>query len=593
MTGAYLDQTVLAVMDDAGRVLGSCFRAPILDSRCPGAYLVTTAHGLLVDARRGNQVIVVNQAGTRRNADVVVCAGPADPDVALLYVSQPFGQLLTCVSPPTVGEVVIRSALSGVDTRVATLHGRYYGLESLADEQLMDVVIQDLGGLEPPESNDHVRSLAYASLRGMSGAPVCRVEDSEMLVYGMVVRRNTAGIVNRVYALPVDVIRGFLGQQGFSLQVSRRPVSTPRATSLLLGSLIRRLVDSPGGMHQLWADASGLFYSGVPVDAVFQEAIREPERYGLADLQAAEVEFLLARLLFKRSDERSGLTMLRHARELAGRSSAVEYRHLAALIDLHTMLWSARDLSPERRRSLFERGIGAYEQIQGPPDDERAYEVASAVGSEANQLASDVRFLRRNVSARRQFSRLLTKHTGLLTTYPGMLRDKQEIVNIGLSAVEIMWDLDESRDPTERSEALAALASQGRLAAIQRRNGIFYTQMLFAEAIAARLAGRSYRAFALISLVGATLASSHLRLSHEGVRSYLSFINEHDDTLAGVLRTTHMVDLPDVPTVLSNDDVSRAERSVLNAALAWCQSLHADVRTVGGIIDLESHIRDL
>lgn len=594
MTSGYLDKAVLAVTNGAGQELGSCFRAPILDSSRSGAYLITAWHSLVVDARRGDQVTVTDRDGGRYHADVMASAGTAEPDVGLLYINQPVGQLVECVTPPATGKVVIRSALSGLDTTFGTLRGECYGLESLAGEQLMAVALEDLGFLELPESGGHVRSPAYGVLRGMSGAPVCRTADDEVLVYGMVVRRNTGGISNRVYALPVDVVRFFLNQQGFPLRVSRRLDSTIRATNLLVGSLISRLADSPGGLHQLWVDTSGLFYSGIPIDAVFQEAIRRPERFRLAELQAAEVEFLLARLLFKRGDNRRGLTMLRHAHGLAGRGSTIEHRHLAALIDLRMVLSSARDLSADRRRLLFERSLGTYEQVQGAPDDERAYEVASAVGSEANQLASDDGFLRRDDSARRQFSRLLTKHTSLLSTYPQMLREKQEIVNLGLSAVEIMWDLDETRDPNERSEALAALASQGRLAAIQRDNGIFYAQMLLADAIAARLNGQPYRAFALISLVGAILSSSHLRLSHEGVRSYLSFIDEHDGVLADLLRAAHATDLSTVPTVLSNLELSsQAERSALIAALDWCRSIGAGVMTVGEVVELEGVLRGL
>lgn len=594
MAGGYLDKAVLAVTNGAGQELGSCFRAPILDSSRFGAYLITTGHSLLADARRGGQVTVMDRDGARYNADVMVCAEAAEPDVGLLYTNQPVGQLVECISPPTAGEVLIRSALSGLDTSFGTLRGEHHGLESLDGGQLMAVALKDLGFLEPPESGGHVRSLAYGVLRGMSGAPVCRTAGGKVLVYGMVVRRNTGGISNRVYALPVDVMRQFLSQHGFPLRVSQRLDSTTQATNLLVGRLISRLVDYPGGLHQLWVDTSGLFYSGIPIDAVLQDALRQPERFGLAELQAAEVEFLLARLLFKRGDDRSGLTLLRHAHGLAGRGSTTEHRHLAALIDLRMMLWSARDLSADKRRLLFERSVGTYEQLQGAPDDERAYEVASAVGSEANQLASDDGFLRRDDSTRRQFSRLLTKHTGLLTTYPQMLREKQEVVNLGLSAVKIMWNLDETRDPNEQSDALAALASQGRLAAIQRDNGIFYAQMLLADAIAARLNGQPYRAFALTSLVGAILSSSHLRLSHEGVRSYLSFIDEHDGVLADLLRAAHATDLSDVPTVLSNLDLSsQAERSALTAALDWCQSINAGGMSVSEAVELESLIQDL
>ncbi|HEX4702598.1 MAG TPA: hypothetical protein VH352_10765 [Pseudonocardiaceae bacterium] len=458
----------------------------------------------------------------------------------------------------------------------------------------MDVIVEDLGFLEPPLSGDQARSLAYAGLRGMSGAPVCRTDSGEVLVYGMVVQRNTGGIANRVYALPVDAMQRFLGTRGYPLRVTRGLDATPRSVSLLMGRLISRMLDSPGGLHQLWADASGLFYSGEPVDAAFHDAIRRPDRFGLESLQVAELEFLLARLLFKRGDEQGGLTMLRRARTLASRSSATEHRQLTALIDLRMVMYSARDLSPGWRRSVFEHGVGAYELTPGTSDDERAYEVASAVGSEATELASDIGFVHLDVVARRHFSGLLAKHTELLTGYPQLLRDKQEIVNIGLSAIEILWGIDEARDSRDRSATLAALAARGRLAATQRGNVIFYAQMLLADAIAARMSGQSYRGFALACIIGTILASSNLRLSHEGVRSYLSYVDAHDGVAAGVLRTAHSIDLSDARTVLLGTNLAPpADRSALDAALAWCQSAHTGVRNVSDIFELESLIRGL
>jgi hypothetical protein len=594
MATARLEDAVLVVSNGDGQVLGSCFCAPVLDSGRPGTFLISTAHGLVVDARRGDQVIVVDRAGTRHRADVLVCPPSLNPDIGLLYVEQSLGWPVDCVGPPPNDAIVIRGALSGLDARTGTLRGRHSGLESVADEQMMTVVLDDLGFLEPPESGADVRSLAYAGLRGMSGAPVCHTDTGEALVYGMVVRRNIGGIANRVYALPVEAVRRFLGDNGFALRVSQRFDSTSRPTDLLVGRLITRLLDSPGGLHQLWEDTSGLFYSGVPIDAALHEAIRQPERFALEGLRIAEVTFLLARLLVKRGAERDGMELLRDARRMASRSSAVEFRHLGALIDLRIMLHTAHGLSPVRRRSIFEHSVGAFEQIPSTSDDERAYEVASATGTEANQLASEISFVRRDDSARRHFSSLLAKHTGLLAAYPRLLRDKQEIVNIGLSVVDIMWGVGEARDETGRSDQLAELAARGRLAALQRDNGIFYAQMLLAEAMAARESGRSYRAFALICAVGAILSSSGLQLSHEGVRSYLTYVDEHDDVAAKLLRAAHDFDLSNVRTALLGSNLSTSkERLALDAALAWCQSVNADVTNIGDIFVFESLIRDL
>ena len=594
MVTARLEDAVHVVTDGEGLVLGSCFGAPVLDSSRSGTYLISTAHSLVLDARRGRQVVVVDRTGTCHDADVVVCVPDGKPDISLLYVDHILGRTVSCVSPPPNDTVVVRGALSGLDARMGTLRGWHSGLESVAGEQMMDVVINDLELLEQPDSTSRIRSLAYAGLRGMSGAPVCHVDPGESRVYGMVVRRNTGGIANRVYALPISAVRRHLVDHGFSLQVTRHVDNVSRPADLLVIGLIKRLLDSPGGLHQLWDEASGLFYSGVPIDTAFRAAIRQPNQFRLGGLQVAEVEFLLARLLLKRGDEQEGLAMLRDARSLAGRSADSEYRHLAALIDLRTMLFTARGRRPASRRSVFEHYVGAYEQIPGASDDERAYEVASAIGSEALQLTSESGFIDGDVSARRQYSELLARHTGLLTDYPRLLRDKQEIVNIGMSTVDLMWGDDRRNDTLDRSEQLADLSARGRLAAIQRANGIFYAQMLLAEAIAARMSGRSYRAFALFCLVGSILASSQLRLSHEGIRSYVSYLNEHDSATANLLRLAHSIDLPDVRAALAVTDLpTRAERTALEAALAWCRSVDAGVRGVGEIFELEVPLRDL
>ncbi|MFC4858682.1 hypothetical protein [Actinophytocola glycyrrhizae] len=590
MVASSLDDAVLVVTDGEGHVLGSCFRAPILDSDRTGTYLVTTAHGLAVDARRGNTVLVVDRAGRCHQADVVLCPTSA-PDVGLLYVGRHLGEPLDCVSPAPSGAVVIRGAMSGLDTRIGSLRGWHTGLESLTGEQMMAVTIHDLGFLEPSASADHVGSLAYAGLRGMSGAPVCDADTREAHAYGMVVRRNIGGIANRVYAVPIDTVRRYLARAGYALRVTRRLDNSSQPESLLVGRLMTRLLGSPGGLHDLWEVASGLFYSGVPVDATFLAAIRQPEQFGLDTLRVAELEFLLARLLFKRGDQRDGLALLRKARALAGRSATADHRGLAALIDLRMALHVARELSPARRRSVLELCVGTYEQAPGYSDDEQAYEVASAIGSEASQLAADTGFVRADAAARRHFSTLLTKHTGLLTGYPRLLRDKQEVVNLALSAVDIMWGTD---DRAERAERLTELAARGKLAAIQRGNKIFYTQMLLADAIAAQLNGRPRRAYALTCLVGAIMASSDLRLSHEGVPSYLSYLDENDRTTANLLRTAYAVDLPDARSVLLASELPpSADRSALDAALAWCQSIEINARNISDIFELETLIRDL
>lgn len=584
---------VLAITNREGAVLGSCFCIPVLDSTQPGVFLLSTAHGLLAESRRGDRVLLVDHSGVRYEADIVLCADPNEPDIGLLCTSEPIGAVVTCTVSVLPGDVLIRGFLSGLDTRGATVRGWYSGLESLSDKRLMDVTLEHLGPLELPESAGQVRSSAYASLRGMSGAPVCGVVNDALTVCGMVTRRNTAGIANRVYALPIAEIEGFLGEHGYPLHVTHRR-EMPHQTGSLVSILIARQLDSPGGLYQLWNDASGRFYSGEPIDHEFRAMLQLPEQYHLETFQIAQLQFVLARLLAKRGNEHQALDLLRQARVVAGRSSSSDHQHLAALVDLRMMSFLARDLSPSARRSAFESSLGTYEQTNAASDDELAYEIASTVGSEAAQLAGSIDFINQDQSARSHFIALFDKHSRLLSGYPRLLHDKQEVVNIALSATELLWATDRARDPNEQGEALAGVAHRGKIAALQRNNGIFYTQMLLADAIAARASGDSYRAFALICLVGTILAAAGLRLSHEGVGSYLSYLEQHDPLLANTLRLTHSARLRVARTTLLNSEfTSPTERVALDAALGWCEQVVNDIRSVADVFALEPLVRDM
>jgi hypothetical protein len=580
MNESLLRDVTYTVLNASGVVLGSCFRAPVLDSHQPGSYLLSAAHPVRLESYKHQGVSIVGMSKEVHSARIVVCGDGDDPDVSLLYSHELRGAPITCSIGHIVGPVSLRGAPSGLSTKQATLRGRASGVEELGVHQLFEIVLEDVSLLERSveQSQGDPQSMAYAALRGLSGAPVCATYENDMLAYALVVRRNVSGIANRVYAVPMSTIKNFLGSKGHVLQTTRRARLSDSTLALLVGRLIRRIAEAPGGLHRLWEDMSELFYAGIPIDTALRDAVAQPSKFGFrAPAQIAGLEFLLARLLLKRGETAPAISILRQARIQAAQSSTDEHRQLVAQIDLRMLMQLTGALSPYQRRSQFESGVGRYEEVPGIPDDERAYEVASAIGSEATDLATVADFSSHLPVLGRHFSNLLHKHSLLLRTYPYTLRDKQEIVNIGLSILEVLWDIDRPRDTVEKADLLRALAVRGRLAASQRSNAIFYAQMLVIEAIAARMTGDSPRAFTLLGAVGAALADSDLQLSHEGIKSYVSYLDRNDLVASRVLRASYEVDLSHVTDVLLVHNVitSLSERAALERGLGRYSAIAA------------------
>ena len=586
-----LRDATYTMVNGAGTVLGTCFRAPVLDSSGTGTYLLTAGHAVLEEFRRHAPVRIVGATDDCHEGDVRACGTGAEPDVGLLHVGEPLGEPLACAARHPGGPVLVRGSPSGLATSQATLRGWNAGPENLGSQRFIDVIVDDMGFLEPASRSPHpVSSLGYSTLSGLSGAPVCDASRAdETPVLGIVARRNTAGITNHVYAVPILVAAVFLGTHGHFLQTSRAQAPDNTSTGILTGRLMGRLMRVPGGMHQLWEDTSELFYAGVPVDVMLEAALNKPVRHGLeTPLQTAGVRFLLARLMMKRGRSAQGLTLLRQARSTLRHAKTAEHHRLAALIDLRMLMHSAPTSNLAHRRAAFESGVGRYEDAPGLTDADRAYEVASALGSEAAEWVNLTAFGDDNPFARHYFRRLLGRHGDLLDDRPDVLIDKQEIVHISLNTMDALWDTVGVRHDEDQSARLATLALRGRMAATQRQNAIFQAQMMVTEAIAARIVADDGRAFALLGLVGAALASANLDLSQEGIRSYLSYLDRTDPLSAQVLKVVHSLGAHDGRVVLlgSNLDASSTERSAITVALKHCEPIEHGMDGIAGLFDL-------
>lgn len=597
-----LEEATYTLVDSNDRVVGICFRAPVLNADYPGTFLLTAGHSLRAEQRRSGKIRVVRSAsGDDHSASIVVSDGlGTGPDVGLLYVSRRLGQPLTLTGLVTPGAVRVRGAPAGVATEQASFVGEVVGEEwHSVDGLVVDVVLHELGWLErsrktsEPLVTDEASSLAYASLRGLSGAPVWQEQgDGDTRVCAMIVRRNTAGLANRVYGIPVSTIHQYLSAAGFPLQIVHSGASYQMSGSVtaLTGRVMQRLLRTPGGASQLWDEVSELFYMGLPVDHVLREALREPRKYHLdSEIHVSQIEFLLGRLLFKRGRAVEARRHLRQAANRARRDPTPDHLELGALVNLRLMLeGGVHDVQVNRRREEFKSAMGRYESVGPSSDNDRAYELASALGREASLLPDSGGLSGGESGARDYFSWLSTEHEQLLEAYPETLIGKQEVVQIALAVLSTLYGIDEVQG-SERLEQLDAHIRRGVAAALQRDNAIFFIQMMVAAGVMARARGEEIAAFKLACCAAGVLRRGGLGLDHEGVSFLIGYLNAAEPILAAVVQSVFNLDVVDgVSQVIGmGSEVGSVHASALIAAAEESSQWLNRTRNLLDVFDLD------
>jgi hypothetical protein len=542
MTGfgaSAISSATFSVTDNQNSILGTAFCVNIMDSSRSGTFLLTAGHAVRLARHTLMPVGLVSAEGVICSGIVLALNEERYPDVGLIYAEERLAESMACAVLDSPSPVIIRGCPSGVVTQQANMRGWLSGSERIGADDFLDIVLSDLAILEAAESankSSEMRSRVFPALRGLSGAPVAVSGDDEStLITGMVVRRNTEGIANRVYAVPIRSVRDYLARIGFTLQLQQRLSTSGTLAGALAGRLVMRLLQSSTGMHELWEEISGLFYQGMPMDDLLRSVIQRPAAYGVGgELAVSELEFLLAKLIQKRGRQREAMALLRSAAAGAATGRSAGHQRLSALVQLRELGGSSFMLPSGQRRLLFEQAIGRYEGLATIPAEERAYEVASALGVEAAYLSSSESFMSGDARAHRYFLEMTEKHKTLVSEYPGVLLEKQEVVQLMLQMSSSLWGLKSDAGPDERSSEILNIAAQGSRAALQRTNGIFYCQMIIAQAVAARIGADDHLAFFLAGLAASALAGSGLTLDHEGLRALRGYI-EIADPLLGVL----------------------------------------------------------
>lgn len=525
-----------SITDEHHGALGTAFCVNVIDSSRPGSFLLTAGHSVRMAKRALMPLHIIGVTGISWPAKVLACTEGWYPDVGLIYVQDHIAEPVTCVADTTPGPVIVRGCPSGVVTQQATLRGWLSGLETLGSDEFLDVTLSDLSLIETSVAADprlQGRSDVYSVLRGLSGAPVVvSGEIGHAMVSGLVVRRNIRGLANRVYAVPTRSAEGYLSDQGFVLQLDHRVMASGASLSALAGRLMMRLLQSSIGMHQLWEELSGLFYQGLPVDALIRTAIQYPTAYGLDDgIVVHELEFLLARLVQKRGHRSDAMKLLRSAGTAAAKGRTPAHRRLSALVHLRELGGFSFTSLSAQRRLVFEDAIGRYEELSDFGEQERAYEIASALGVEADFWSNGGAFVGGQLEVRSYFVGMMRKHRRLLSEYPETLLEKQEIVQLMLQLTSALWGLDDSFKTSDRAELILAIAARGSVAALQRNNAIFYCQMIIAQAVAARIRGDDEAGFFLAGAAADSLAKSQLTFNHEGLRVLRGYIRVADPAL--------------------------------------------------------------
>ena len=596
--GGLLEDATYTLLDSDNRVVGVGFRVPVLNAAYEGALLLTAGHSILAERRRTGKVRVVRSSSGDDHIGSILMANAIGlgPDIGLVHVDELLGRPLPLIGLIAPGPVTVRGAPSGVVTEQASFAGHILAEEwHVTDGPIVDVVLEDLGWLEHPQRTseplvaDEAAGMAYTALRGLSGAPVVQVQaDGVGRVCAMVVSRNVAGIANRVYGVPMSVASRHLALSGFPTKLAHAPAYYEQSLSVtaLTGRLMHRMLKSPGGAAELWDEVSELFYMGIPVDIVLRDALSEPRKYHLeGDLQISQVEFLLGRLLLKRGKVSEARRHLGQVAHRAHRDASPEHLHLAALINLRLMLEEGREPNTRRRRNDFENALGWYESVGLVPDEERAYEIASAVGREASLLPV-VASLNRQDGAREYFSWLVRQHRALLDSYPDSLMDKQEVVQIAITVLSSLYRLDDLRE-NERIEQLEACVRRGVTAAIQRENAIFFVQMMLVSAVLSLARRELPRAFTLACYAGGTLRRAGLGLDHEGISSIVTYLDVSEPTLANIVRSVFEYDAEEgIRRIISTTANVREYLSALKASSSRSTEWLRQTRNFRDVFDL-------
>ncbi|MGP3921250.1 hypothetical protein [Nonomuraea sp. 10N515B] len=563
--------------DGDGAVLGVAFQVPVLDAASPGSFLLTAAHCVRPLFDRSQRVRIRAPSGSQSDCSILFCA---TEDVALLYHSDWLGEPLPCVADRAEGNALVRGAPHGVASEQATFDAYLAGVEG----GLLDIVLRSLTYVESEAGHDPLVPLpsspVYRALRGFSGAPVVRKRaDGTVQVIGLVTHRNTRGIANRIYGIPTDRLVEILAEQDIALQMT---TDLRQATSdrTMLTGLLGELLTEPGEDLMLWTRLSGLFYSGEPIDRILEAMLLEPQRYGLDDLALARAGFVHARLRLKRDVGTASLNRLREAKARADRADPQDESGLSALMGLRLLMEKPRgggDL--ESHAYLFEQAIDRISRASSMTDRQKAYEIASAVGREAvlAYLGNPPPWPADSVTAS-YYKRLEAQHLSLLHEYGATLRDKQEVVHIGLAIAPAIWDI------SSMAEQVDALVVSGKNAAIQRSNAIFYCQMLLVEAMLCRLKHSDLHAFTLACLSTQALSNAGLLLSHEGVAAILRCVKAADPSLYRLVTQVHQFGIRkgvEIVKCVLTDDVD-----VIDRASRIAVPYSEQVRDLKGILTL-------
>ena len=586
---AVLRQSVFNI-GDGRHLLGTAFAVRVLDSARPGTFLLTAAHAVRYAWHANGKLTLTGADGDQITGSVLACNEEVYPDVALIYFPSKIIAPLAASAATAAGPVVVRGGLSGVLTDQATLRGWCYGQEYDQSRRYLDIVLSDLAIIEP-DSAQRAAELndVYAALRGLSGAPVVRADEAAApTVIGLIAKRNTHGIANRVYAIPMQDAADYLQRQGFYLDVALAPRSD-LALGALAGRLITRILESSDGMHELWEDISGLFYSGLPMDQIIRDAIRRPASYGLdGGLAIHELEYLLARLLLKRGQETEASQLFLLAGQGAALGHSPAHRRLSALVRLREVGPASLTDHQGRHRLTFDEAIRSYENLADFSEHERAYEIASAVGAAAADFSLTERFLARDEEAISMFTAMAERHTELVSAYPRWLLAKQEPVGIMLQLTGLLWTTGDVAAGREHAERILANATRGASAARQRSNGIFYIQMMLARAVAARAVADHGTAFYLLGLAADALAKGGLTLNHEGLKILHAYLQRSDPELARLLgfMSVHGVTGSDDFFANNNGVDSRAEMADALHALRQAAVAAEQISSVADLLHL-------
>ena len=543
-----INESIMCIVLPEGKTIGTCFLAPIYSPSNPyHQFIITAFHTIAESFVYGRPVLVKDSNGRILSTIIEYPVSPSERpqgvghDFSILRVNGGIpSEPIPCSNDTAPGSIFIRGLSQGLETRFSNVEGVLNGLEEgkIGPYKILDLTIPDFyRSYVPSNSGDESGDLfPHDVWQGISGAPIIlRSSEGKKLLYamGVIVRLSRGAMAGRAYGVPISVIASVCKSLGLLMELLQPHVSDKESVveHQFIGNLFQGLEDPNTEMY-LWDHISNLLYRGIPSDELLLNLLNNPGEYNLGPCDLPFVEYFRARLMLKRGRLNHGLKKLDDASRKSEAASESVKRRIKALVESRLIVEDVSSNLVQRINRLSEIH-GKLESLRDVSEKYIVAEIASLLGRGVISVFLNAHEL--DKKSMPELHRLILEHGTLLKYNPIELK-KQDVVNTFMKCLSLLWGIQDSDNLVYD---LTELSDIGFRQTKQRKNSIFYIQMLLNKAIAYWLGGKRYRALCMLFTAGKLLYLGNLTLNHEGISELFFYLKRELPECANALQKAY------------------------------------------------------